>query len=298
MIFRLSDIDKQISKKLVEAKKIMPEATIEDLLPPPIFNIDFQIVNQHKADSYTDKDMIPFEGLSSGERQIAYTVSNVLYHLININSVWHQKNDVSQANQTPTLRYHYVNVIFDEIELYFHPDLQRRFLSYIITVLRNVNLDKIKGLNIIMVSHSPFVISDLPCTNVLFLGDKKTSISETFCANIHDMLNQNFFMDYSMGEIAQEELEHLFSLYNARHNNDKKDIIAKDLRANWHKYEYIVAKISDDYLNRTAKLMLNELSKLFPNKDQIRFQLEKLKQIQVELEKEQNKLQETGGYKQ
>lgn len=133
---------------------------------------------------------------------MAYVISNVVYHLVNINSV-HTVEDEIVAG-LPLLKYKYVNVIFDEIELYFHPDLQRRFLSLVINALRNIHIEYIAGVNILMVTHSPFVLSDLPRSNVLALSKGYEEIGETFCANIHEMLGQSFFMKYFMGQIAQE----------------------------------------------------------------------------------------------
>ena len=59
-------------------------------MPPPTTNIIFQIVKTkggRTKQTYSPMEVIPFEGLSSGERQIAYTVSNLMYHIINIDSV-------------------------------------------------------------------------------------------------------------------------------------------------------------------------------------------------------------------
>ena len=131
--------------------------TIDDLLPPPVLDTQLQIVenrNIRENNTYNDSDIIPFQGLSSGERQIAYVMSNLLYHLHNINSMG---NDFSMDDDHQgRINYHYVNVMFDEVELYFHPELQRRFVEYIIQVLQNVELNNIYGVNITL--NNPFAI--------------------------------------------------------------------------------------------------------------------------------------------
>ena len=98
--------------------------------------------------AYTDKDVIPFNGLSSGERQIAYTMSNFAYHLVNINSVWRSKT--KKVGRAPLLQYRYINAIFDEIELYYHPELQRRFLALLLNMLRDIEVTHIEGINILL----------------------------------------------------------------------------------------------------------------------------------------------------
>ena len=76
-------------------------------------------ISTTENNTYKDADIIPFQGLSSGERQIAYLMSNLLYHLHNINSMGYDFSmDSDHQNK---INYHYVNVMFDEVELYFHP---------------------------------------------------------------------------------------------------------------------------------------------------------------------------------
>lgn len=65
----------------------------EDLLPPPIADVTLMIVKREDKKTFESNPksvgLIPFTGLSSGERQIAYTLGNVLYHLVNLNSTLH-----------------------------------------------------------------------------------------------------------------------------------------------------------------------------------------------------------------
>lgn len=234
-----------------------------ELLPPPTTSIVFQIVKKENIKSdrtYSDMDIIPFEGLSSGERQIAYTVSNLMYHLINIDSVsdGYLQDKEDAENKEILLKYKYVNIMLDEVELYFHPDLQRRFLHYVRTAINNIQFESVKGINVMIVTHSPFVISDLPRKNILFLGEGEEA-GETFCANIHDMLNQNFFMDYSVGEIARKELQHIITLHEQLRNGWQINTIKEDLEINREKYDYISQLIADEYLKRTISGMLAEL---------------------------------------
>lgn len=262
-----------------------------ELLPPPTTNIVFQIVKRDKIKedrSYSDMDVIPFEGLSSGERQIAYTVSNLMYHLINIDSVSSEyllgKNEEDEREFL--LKYKYVNIMLDEVELYFHPDLQRRFLHYVRTAINNIQFDWIKGINLVVVTHSPFVISDLPRKNILFLGETGET-GETLCANIHDMLNQSFFMEYSMGEISRKELQHIITMYEQMRNKSQRDALIKDLTENKKKYDYLSKTIADEYLRRTFKRMLAELyGELLGKKAAIDNEIQLMRERLLELEKE------------
>lgn len=133
-----------------------------DLLPPPIFE-KFLLLRKDG-----DNGIIDFRNLSSGERQIAYTISNFMYHLINVDSEWddfYQDKDHLQI-----IKYRFVNVIFDEVELYFHPELQRSFMGLLLQALQNAHFKNLHGINIILATHSPFLLSDIPHSNVLCLG--------------------------------------------------------------------------------------------------------------------------------
>lgn len=251
-VYHLGDIQDKAEEYINNREQLpLPHLKIIDILPPPIFDIEFRIVRREHINQngeYNDMNIIPFWNLSSGERQIAYVISNFVYHLVNINSV-HTIVDDKVAG-LPLLKYKYLNIVFDEIELYFHPDLQRRFLYLIISALRNIHIEYIEGINILMVTHSPFVLSDIPSSNVLILSKQKKIMGETFCANIHDMLGQNFFMEYSMGQIAQEEIEEIFCKYNTNQPISEND---------WKRYKYVAKIVGDGYLHSVLERVMNKL---------------------------------------
>lgn len=265
-----------------------------ELLPPPTTNIVFQIVKKEKIKpdhTYDYMDIIPFEGLSSGERQIAYTVSNLMYHLVNIDSVSddYRMGKLADDDHEYLMKYKYVNIMLDEVEMYFHPDLQRRFLHYVRTAINNIQFDSVKGINVLVVTHSPFVISDLPRKNIHFLGKGEKS-SETFCANIHDMLNQSFFMDYSVGEIARKEIEHIIWLHELLRIDGNMIVLEEDLAKNKDKYDYISKTIADEYLRRSVKTILIELySKVLGRKAALEEEIKLAKEKLISLEEERTK---------
>lgn len=195
-----------LSKKILDLQP-NPDTLIEHI-PPSLFNIEFNLVS---ADSYESK----FEQLSSGEQQQIHTIQSVLYHLINVNSVFlGQKEEeplfLSQKEEKSNerLTYSNVNIILDEIELYFHPEFQRAFLKELLSGLSRTPLTKITSINILFSTHSPFILSDISEKNVLglesgecvaFLSNKKT-----FGANIHDLLRNEFFLSNGfMGHYAR-----------------------------------------------------------------------------------------------
>ena len=211
-LFVFKEKDQEIKQAFFHLKKIFPDATYSDLVPPHIFDYTFRISRNKEEVDNKVKSSIPFEGLSSGERQVTYIVSNFVYHLLNIDSVWNRAK-IEDANDRE-IHYKYVNVVFDEIELYFHPELQRTFLNQLVRTLQNLQLPHIKGIQIMMVTHSPFILSDIPSSNVLALHHSESlPIRETLCANILDMLDDSFFMEYSIGEYSKEIFHQIFKHY-------------------------------------------------------------------------------------
>lgn len=163
-----------------------------NIIPPSFFDFDIKF---DKSSS--------FNMLSSGEKQKIFSSATLIYHLVNISSV---------RKSARYVKYRNVNIIFDEIELYYHPDLQRTFIKDTLESLKNVELKNIDCINFILITHSPFILSDIPNSNILFLNeygksDNFASSIKTFGANIHDLLKHSFFLEEgSMGEFAKDKI--------------------------------------------------------------------------------------------
>lgn len=104
------------------------------------------------------------------------------------------------------MAYEHVQLVLEEVELYFHPEMQRQFLRSLLDGIRRANLSYIKWINICVVTHSPFVISDLPSGNVLALKKDDTEVEKIPCfgANVHEMLRHSFFLEKgTIGDFAR-----------------------------------------------------------------------------------------------
>lgn len=121
----------------------------------------------------------------------------------------------------------FVYLLIDEAEVGFHPQWQSEYFYNLINFVSKLYMNY--KVQIILTSHSPFIVSDLPKENVIFL-EKKENLCEvisfkedqTFGANIHTLLSNQFFMkDGVIGKFArmkiQNELEPLLN------NNIKKN---------------------------------------------------------------------------
>ena len=183
----------------------------EELIPIGCYRFIINVKN----DTNNNDSVSNINVLSSGEQHLVHTMQSVLYHILNVNSVHSSKE---QKN-----KYEYINIIFDEIELYFHPEYQRRFVFELLERLdslkKGTHIPKIKGINILFCTHSPFILSDIPKQNVLFLGDKKDF--KTFGANITTLLSNSFFMENLIGEFAKNKINDVIRWIT----QDKEDIL-------------------------------------------------------------------------
>ena len=243
------------------------------LLPPPIFDLNILLRDE------AGNEMPYITLLSSGEQQMIHSVQSVTYHLNNLESVFNIDKSIEETSVfdrggiteywgTPNVpysnnlhkgslivkkltiqddtflnrwSYKNVNIILDEIELYFHPAMQQRYVYELLKGIKRLSLKNIKYINILFSTHSPFILSDLPKSNILYLkADKEGENTEkvkqrlmeakgqhTFGANIHDLLSHSFYMNEGfMGDVAKEKITSLIEfLTDKRHEeywDDKK----------------------------------------------------------------------------
>ncbi len=220
-----------------------------EFLPPPIFDYDLHFSNDQND---------TFEKLSSGEKQQIYSIHTIIYHLRNLSSI---------KNGSVLKKYSKINILLDEIELYFHPEMQRNFVNRLLKGIGQLsaNLERnIDSINILIATHSPFVLSDIPSTNVLRLTrGHSTEVSEhTFGANIHDLLANDFFLDKGfMGEFAKEKINETIDWINKHIELKRKQVLIKDdvFYKNYKHYKKVIEFIGERVLRVKLIQMLSEL---------------------------------------
>lgn len=136
------------------------------------------------------------DDLSSGEIAILSLFSRLFVYLTKI---------------APTKeKYSNYLIILDEPETFLHPELQRNLIDLIVKFLSQSRFGNY-FFNVILTTHSPFIITDIQSDNIIFLKkDKdlkpkqiKLQKTNTFSSNIHTLLYDSFFMDDgTMGKYA------------------------------------------------------------------------------------------------
>lgn len=224
----------------------------ELLLPASCFQTDMKLILTKKDDLDDEKKgFVMYSSLSSGEKQVVNTLCTAVYHIHNLKSKWETKNVTPKIKE---VKYKYVSLIFDELELYFHPKYQTMLVEMLLNAIKSLDLKKyFKGINVIFATHSPFILSDIPTQNILGLDDGKPTqlkdIENTFCANVYDILASGFFMDKFVGDFAERKFEELVTKLNRKKKLSPREIqIAKDT----------IGLIGDEFLKWKLKDLLNE----------------------------------------
>lgn len=255
----------QKSKELSD-KPFFKNISIDDLLPPPIFSIEIILKDKDTPNS----DNVPFNTLSSGERQQAFSISSALYHLANIESVHNDENN-------ERVRYSNALIIFEEVELYFHPQLQKQLIKNLLDGIKQMHFKHIKSIQIIFVTHSPFILSDIPTENILALKKDCTETKElkTFSANIYDILNTSFFMEEgAIGDYAQWIIQFVLERLENRQSRAPEGLLE------------LISLIDEPIYH---KVLMQKYYETYPNETLLK---ERIKELEIELEdlkKQQNK---------
>ncbi|MBP3206680.1 MAG: AAA family ATPase [Campylobacter sp.] len=178
---------------------------LDDILPyiPSFIEVDAE-----------DETGRKFNDLSNGEKTAIGFAYSLLYYIS------YYENYAKEFN-----------IILDEIETAFNPNWQRKLVNLVVKLLENLQKNekfKDKKFMLTILSHSPFVLSDIPSQNVVFLENGKqkyNEIKQTFGANIHTLLSHGFFMKDLVGEFAASKIDEVISFLNGVEYKLKQDII-------------------------------------------------------------------------
>ncbi|MGE6490770.1 AAA family ATPase [Exiguobacterium sp. NPDC077395] len=118
--------------------------------------------------------------------------------------------EFDESRKTSKQKISYL-LILDECDLYFHPQWQKDWLFHF---LRMIEILFKGNVQVILTTHSPFILSDFPNYNVTFLSKTSTVSNQeiegsprTFGANINELLTNSFFInDGLMGKFAKSKI--------------------------------------------------------------------------------------------
>lgn len=173
--------------------------------------IEFYDLTEELREVYPLK--IEFLKLSSGELQF-------IKHFSNLNKAIH----IASLNKD----IENIIILLDEPDSNFHPEWSRRYIYTLINLLNNTNFERDFKFQVILTTHSPFMISDIPkqyitCIDVVEeYGELKRIVSKAdfgLMSNFYDLIKSNFFMKYPIGDYARSIFDRLISDIDKLENN-------------------------------------------------------------------------------
>ncbi|WP_370391074.1 AAA family ATPase [uncultured Winogradskyella sp.] len=171
---------------------------------------------------WTNKFHLDWLGLSSGQKAYLDIFSLIRHDLRN-------------------LRVSNVLICIDEGDLYLHPKWQADFFYKLVNLVPKFRNAKYQ---LILTSHSPFLVSDLPKQNLVFLGRDSDNLTsdinkddnvKTFAGNLGELYIDAFFMDGNLiSRFAANEIQKVVDKINRKEKlttDDKKvvELIGEDL---------------------------------------------------------------------
>ncbi len=212
--------------------------------------------------SPTDRNM------SSGENALLNFFSK-LYSFI-------QDNLIKESKSLPD-KENYI-LLLDEADLGFHPVWKKRYVDAVLKTIPYFfeSLEVKPKLQIIITTHDPLTLSDLPINNVVFLqkdgkyctiiSDKdKNKIQKTFGANITNLLAHSFFVENGLiGDFSKSKIKDVIDWIK---ENQKLSDIKKsspEFKAKFEYYKKVINLIDE----KVIKIKLTEMiTDLVPDND-------------------------------
>lgn len=192
--------------------------------PANTFKPLFNFVLKHDKSfilKYLVLEMDKSDGELSHLRHLSY-----LYYLANIERF------------APKYKLNYnILLLLDEIENHLHPEWQRLLINDIVRAINNLFKDK--NVYVVLTTHSPLVLSDIPSQNIIYISlDKddnrvitKRMDVKTFGNNIFNLYNDSFYFNGGVliGEYAKNYINNLYKevtkLDACRNQNLKNEIM-------------------------------------------------------------------------
>lgn len=195
---------------------------------------------------------------SSGEENFIKFFSRFYYAL----KIQKKKDDQNKSEENvKKSKYPDIHLLIDEADLYLHPEWQRcwleEFCNIMSIILENIYPNNKPNLQVIISTHSPFIITDFPNESIVLLDqneDKRTIVKNKhevnpFGANLYDLLNDGFFLENSIGLFSEKLIEALVAY---RRNQLDDPMLKTFLEKN---AVYIESSIGDPIVRSLVKEM-------------------------------------------
>lgn len=211
------------------------------------------------------KEYIPFTvenfGLSVGEMNFIDIASQIELSIRKI---------VSEIPVINFLNGISIILLVDELDATMHPEWSRRLINLLYQYFNSLSVDfltrerikDILSVQLILSTHSPFVLSDISHDNIVMLTQENNLLlvrkpeedSRTFSKDIIELLENEFYMKDSLGEYSTNYINGLMSeiqcYENALKLNEVKKAQSFDSRLIESKLTYLIKIVGEPVLEK------------------------------------------------
>lgn len=210
----------------------------------------------------TDRNM------SSGENALLNFFSK-LYSFI--------EDNLTEGRKSLPDKKNYI-LLLDEADLGFHPIWKKRYIDAILKTIPHFfeSLEVKPNIQIIITTHDPLTLSDLPINNVVFLqkdgehcsvmlDTDKNKIQKTFGANITDLLAHSFFVQNGLiGDFSKSKIKEVIDWINENKNLPDSKKLTQKFTEKLEYYKKVINLIDE----KLVKIKLSEMiTDLVPDAD-------------------------------
>lgn len=186
--------------------------------------------------------------MSSGERAMQNMFSWISL-MPELDRLSGRNKEVSEINN--------MLLLIDEIDLYSHPEWQRRTMYQFINTINKIQ--KGKKIQVIVTSHSPLILSDFPQQNIIYMNRERNSRQvivedrnhhkHSFGANIYTLLNDAFFLkNGAVGEYAKSKIMDIY----------KQITLSEPLSKENNYYQEFIDILGDNLIKQEMQKLLDE----------------------------------------
>lgn len=210
----LNSLDYYLATNIVEGLEQIPyhfftednkvEIDIKDMysnfLDQLMMTLNYDSANENHEINHQFYIRPKFTGLSSGEA-----------HFLNLYASLHWGINVHHLEQGS-----HCILLLDEPDECFHPEWSRQFIENLVALLKTCEFSKF-SYQIIITTHSPLMLSDVPRENIHCLKQKQGGhisllpSSYGFMSNITDILMDSFFTDSIFGSFSENYVNEIIS---------------------------------------------------------------------------------------
>lgn len=250
-----------------------------------------EFLNKYRYTANPDYYLHFHWGLSSGENNLLSTFAS-FYYIFGADYTNKNNGTYTIYNKLENEKYQKcdnVILLIDEADLAYHPEWQREYIALLTAFLVRVYPSSCcKNIQIILSTHSPILLGDVPRQNVIYLrkgehgqgmyADSSVEL-ETFGQNILLLLQNSFFLkDGTMGRFAYNIINHEFQELSKLEKKIDTELReegalsqADDCMSALEGYRQFAGLIGEPILRRNLRLQIRRIQNKLSPEDTARY---------------------------